>query len=75
MAGTGAYIMPVQMPLVARKPLKRKMSKEARQHFDDLLSMDVEIFEDECTGELYSRVLDRRTGESEIRKCVKYDED
>lgn len=75
MAGTGAYAIPTQMPFVAKKPLKRKMSKEAREHFDSLLSLDVELFEDEATGELYSKVTDTRTGKSEIRKCIYTDED
>lgn len=38
MAGTGAYAVPVNMPLVAKKPLKRAMSKEAREHFEYMFS-------------------------------------
>lgn len=44
--------MPTDMPLVAKKPLKRTMSKQAREHFEYLNSHDVELFEDETTGEL-----------------------
>ena len=51
------------------------MSKEAKKHFDSLLSLDVELFEDELTGELYSKVTDIRTGKTEIRKCIYTDED
>jgi hypothetical protein len=75
MAGTGAYAMPVDMPLVAKKPLKTKMSKEAKAHFDNLLAMDVDLFEDEATGEMYAKVTDMRTGKTEIRKCEQTDED
>lgn len=75
MAGTGAYAVPAQMPFVANKPLKRTMSKEAKKHFDSLLSLDVELFEDELTGELYSKVTDTRTGKTEIRKCIYTEED
>jgi hypothetical protein len=75
MAGTGAYAVPIDMPLIAKKPLKTKMSKEAKAHFDDLLAMDMDLFEDESTGEMYARVTDMRTGKTEIRKCEKTDED
>lgn len=70
MAGTGAYAIPTQMPFVAKKPLKRKMSKEVKEHFDSLLSLGVELFENEAMGELYSKVIDTRTGKSEIRKYI-----
>ncbi|MBQ7463480.1 MAG: hypothetical protein IJS86_01325 [Lachnospiraceae bacterium] len=75
MVGTGAYAMPTNMPFVAKRPLKRKMSESARQHFDYLMSMDVDLFSDESTGELYAKVTDTKTGKSEIRKCVYTDED
>ena len=75
MAGTGAYAMPAKLPFVAKKPLKRTMSKEARAHFEELMALDVEIFEDELSGDLYSKVTDNRTGKSEIRKCIYTDED
>jgi hypothetical protein len=67
--------MPIEMPLVAKKPLKTKMSKEAKAHFDNLLAMDVDLFEDESTGEMYAKVTDTRTGKTEIRKCEQSDED
>jgi hypothetical protein len=38
MAGTGAYAIPTKMPLVAQKRLKTKMSSEAKEHFNNLLS-------------------------------------
>jgi hypothetical protein len=75
MAGTGAYAMPVDMPLVAKKPLKTKMSNEAKAHLDNLLATDVDLFQDESTGEMYAKVTDLRTGKTEIRKCEKTDED
>ena len=75
MAGTGAYAVPVNMPLVAKKPLNRKMSKEAKLHFEYMFSRNVELFEDEKTGELFSKVTDVNTGKSEIRKCEYTDED
>ncbi len=75
MAGTGAYAVPTDMPLVAKGPIKRKMSLNAKKHFEDLMSMDVELFEDETTGELYSKITDLNTGKSEIRKCIYTDED
>lgn len=75
MVGTGAYAVPVNMPLVARKPLKRTMSKEARVHFEYMFSRSVELFEDEKTGELFSKVTDVNTEKSEIRKCEFTDED
>ncbi len=75
MAGTGAYAMPIDMPLVAKKPLKKAMSKEAKEHFEYMFSRDVELFEDELTGELYSKITDNTTGKSEIRKCIHTDED
>ena len=75
MAGTGAYAMPAKLPFVAKKPLKRAMSKEARAHFEELFSEDIEIFEDENTGELYSKVTDLRTGKTKIMKCEYTDED
>ena len=75
MAETGAYAIPINMPLLAHKPLKKKMSKEAKRHLDHLMSMDVGLFTDSSTGELYSKVTDTRTGKSEIRKCIYTDED
>lgn len=75
MAGTGAYAIPIKMPLVARKPLKRVMSQEARDYFAYMSSRQVEVFTDEKTGELYSRVTDTNTGKSIIRKCEYTDED
>ena len=75
MAGTGAYAIPTNMPLSANKPLKKKMSKDAKRHLEQLMSMDVELFRDASTGELYSKVTDTRTGKSEIRKCIYTDED
>ncbi len=75
MAGTSAYATPVTMPLVAKTPLKTKMSKEARAHYDYMFSRDVELFVDENTGELYSKVTNLNTGETTIRKCEYTDED
>lgn len=75
MAGTGAYALPVDMPLSAKKPLKRKMSKEAKAHFDYMFSRSVELFKNETTGELFSKITDVNTGKSEIRKCEFPDED
>ncbi len=75
MAGTGAYAMPVDLPFVAKKPLKRTMSKEAKAHFEELFSENIEIFEDSKTGELYSKITDLRTGKTEIMKCEYTDED
>ena len=75
MARTGAYAMPTNMPFVAKRPLNRKMSESARQHFECLMSMDVDLFSDESTGELYAKVTDTKTGKSEIRKCIYTDED
>ena len=51
------------------------MSKEAMAHFEELMALDIELFEDELSGELYSKVTDTRTGKSEIRKCIYTDED
>ena len=73
MAGTGAYAIPIDMPLVAKKKLKRTMSKEAKAHFDFLSSLQVEVFTD--NGELYSKTTDLNTGKSTIRKCEYSDED
>ena len=75
MAGTSAYATPISMPLVANKPLKKKMSERAKKHFEDLFSRDVELFRDEKTGELYSKITDHKTGKTEIRKCEYTDED
>lgn len=75
MAGTGAYAVPTEMPLVSKKPLKTTMSKQARDHFEFMCSQEVELFEDESTGELYSKVTDLNTGKTEIRKCEYTDED
>ncbi len=75
MAGTSAYATPITMPLVAKKPLKTKMSKEARAHYEYMFSRNVELFEDENTGELYSKVTNLNTGETKIRKCEYTDED
>lgn len=75
MAGTSAYATPISMPLIAKAPLKTKMSKEAKEHYDYMLSREVELFEDEETGELYSKVTDINTGECRIRKCEYTDED
>ncbi len=75
MAGTGAYAIPTDMPFVVKKPVSRTMSEEAKKHFDSLLSLDIQIFEDELTGELYSKVTDTYTGKTEVRKCIYTDED
>ena len=75
MVGTGAYAMPTQLPFVAKKPLRKTMSREAMAHFEELMALDIELFEDELSGELYSKVTDTRTGKSEIRKCIYTDED
>lgn len=75
MAGTGAYAVPKEMPLVSKKTLKRTMSKQAQDHFEFMNSQEVELFEDESTGELYSKVTDLNTGKTEIRKCEYTDED
>ena len=75
MAGTGAYAVPTEMPLVSKKPLKTTLSKQARDHFEFMSSQEVELFEDESTGELYSKVTDLNTGKTEIRKCEYTDED
>lgn len=75
MAGTGAYAIPTEMPLISSKPLKRTMSKQAKDHFEFMNSRNVELFEDENTGELYSKTTDLKTGKTEIRKCIYTDED
>ena len=75
MNGKGAYAVPVDMPLVAKKPLKRTMSKKAKEYFDFMNSRNIELFEDENTGELFSKVTDLNTGKTEIRKCTFTDED
>ena len=75
MAGTGAYAMPTDMPLVSKKPLKRTMSKQAKEHFEFMNSRNVELFEDEDTGELNSKITDLKTGKTEIRKCIYTNED
>lgn len=49
MAGTGAYAMPADMPFVSKKPLKRTMSRQAKEYFDYMNSREVELFEDEIT--------------------------
>ncbi len=63
------------MLFIAKTPINNKMSKKAKEHFDYLFSRDVELFRDEETGELYSKVTDRKTGVTEIRKCELTDED
>lgn len=75
MAGTGAYAMPADMPFVSKKPLKRTMSRQAKEYFDYMNSREVELFEDEITGELFSRTTDLTTGRTIIRKCIYTDED
>ena len=75
MAGISAYATPIVMPLISRKPLKMKMSQKTKDYFDDLFSRDVELFEDENTGELFSKVTDNTTGQTVIRKCEYVDED
>lgn len=75
MAGTGAYALPINMPLSTKKPLNRKMSKEAQAHFDYMFSRSVELFENDTTGELFSKITDINTGKSEIKKCEFTDED
>ena len=75
MNGKGAYAVPVDMPLVAKKPLKRTMPKKAKEYFDFMNSRNIELFEDENTGELFSKVTDLNTGKTEIRKCTFTDED
>ena len=75
MVGTSAYATPIPMPLVAKRPLKTKMSKEAKAHYEYMFSRNVELFEDENTGELYSKVTNLNTGETKIRKCEYTDED
>lgn len=75
MAGTGAYAMPVDMPLVTKKTIKKTMSKEAKAHFEYLASKSVELFTDDITGELFAKTTDLNTGKSEIRKCIYTDED
>ena len=51
------------------------MSKRAKDYFEYMNSRSVELFEDENTGELFSRTTDLKTGKTEIRKCVYTDED
>ncbi len=75
MAGTGAYAIPMDMPFVSKKPLNKTMPKQAKEYFDYMNSRDVELFEDENTGELFSRTTDLNTGKTEIRKCISTDED
>lgn len=75
MAGTGAYSMPIDMPFVSKRPLKRTMPEQAKAYFEYMNSRDVELFEDENTGELFSRTTDLKTGKTEIRKCIYTDED
>lgn len=75
MAGTSAYAIPIDMPLVAKKAIKTTMSKEAKAHFEHLASKSIEIFTDDVTGELFAKTTDLNTGKSEIRKCVYTDED
>ena len=75
MAGTSAYAMPINMPLVSKKALQRTMPDRARKHFEELFSRDVELFSDEATGELYAKITDNKTGQTMIRKCEHTDED
>lgn len=75
MAGTSAYAMPIEMPLVAKKPLMKTMPKKAQEHYEDMFSRDVELFRDENTGELYAKITDLKSGKTEIRKCEYTDED
>lgn len=75
MTGTGGYAIPVQMPLKASKTIKTKMSKAAKQHFDSLMALDIDVFEDEISGDLYSKITDTRTGKTVIKKCIFTDED
>lgn len=75
MAGTGAYAMPVDLPLVTKKNIKKTMSKEAKAHFDYLASKSVDLFTDEQTGELFAKTTDMNSGKSEIRKCIYTNED
>ena len=51
------------------------MSKKAREHYERLFSKEVELFEDEQSGELYAKITDNVSGHSEIRKCEYTDED
>ncbi len=51
-----------------KKPLKITISKEMKAHFEELFSENIEIFEDSNTGELYSKITDLKTGNTEIKK-------
>lgn len=51
------------------------MSRQAKEYFDYMNSREVELFEDEITGELFSRTTDLTTGRTIIRKCIYTDED
>ena len=75
MAGTGGYALPINMSLVSRKPLKRKMSAEAKAHFDFLSSQEVSVYADTATGEIYAKITDKKTGISDVVKCEQSDED
>ena len=75
MAGTGGYALPIDMPLVAKKPLKRKMSAEAKAHFDYISTQVVSVYTDKTTGDIYAKVTDSNTGVSKIVKCEQSDED
>ena len=75
MVGIGAYAVSTNMSLVAKGPIRRKISRQAKQHLEYRMTIDVELFEDETTGELYAKVTDIKTGKSEIRKCIQTDED
>ena len=76
MAGTGAYAVPMQMPIRVKGPLKTKMSPEAKAYYQDLFSRNekLEFFYDK-DGTMYSRVTDLDTGEVVERKCEQTDED
>ena len=77
MAKNGAFAVPIRLPLVTRKPLKRKMSLQAKKHYEELFSNKdtLEIYTDKKTGEVYAKVTNAMTGETVVRKCERTDED
>jgi len=75
MAGSGGYARPIQMPFVAKRPLRATMSDEVRSLIEYLAGTKVEVFTDEKTGLLYSKVTDLSTGKTSIQKCEKTDDD
>ncbi len=59
---------------IAKTPINNKMSKKAKEHFDYLFSRDIELFRNEVSGELYSKITNVKTGVTKIFKCEYIDE-